>query len=129
MTTPATEATQPRTWPQPGRKYLLFADLRGDQPGPRSVDQGAGPPAPPAGRGAKVVIDGYFDLRYAENPGVAFSMLQEVPGGRVLLTLLAVGGLRAGAHLPAQDAEREHAACTWRWGWWAAARSATSSTA
>ena len=30
----------------------------------------------------KVVIDGYFDLRYAENPGVAFSMLQDLPGGR-----------------------------------------------
>ena len=39
----------------------------------------------------KVVIEGYFDLRYAENPGVAFSMLQDMPGGRVLLTLLAVG--------------------------------------
>jgi len=37
-----------------------------------------------------VVIDGYFDMRYAENPGVAFSMLQDIPGGRVLLTLLAV---------------------------------------
>ena len=39
----------------------------------------------------KVIIDGYFDLRYAENPGVAFSMLQDIPGGRVLLTLLAIG--------------------------------------
>jgi signal peptidase II len=39
----------------------------------------------------KVVIEGYFDLRYAENPGVAFSMFQELPGGRVVLTLLAVG--------------------------------------
>jgi len=39
----------------------------------------------------KVIIDGYFDLRYAENPGVAFSMLQNIPGGRVLLTLLAIG--------------------------------------
>ncbi len=38
----------------------------------------------------KVIVEGYFDLRYAENPGVAFSMLQDVPGGRVLLTLLAV---------------------------------------
>jgi signal peptidase II len=38
----------------------------------------------------KVVIEGYFDMRYAENPGVAFSMLQDIPGGRVLLTLLAV---------------------------------------
>jgi signal peptidase II len=42
------------------------------------------------GHGTKVVIPNYFDLRYAENPGVAFSMLQEIPGGRVLLTLLAV---------------------------------------
>lgn len=38
----------------------------------------------------KVVIEGYFDMRYAENPGVAFSMLQDIPGGRILLTLLAV---------------------------------------
>jgi signal peptidase II len=38
----------------------------------------------------KVVIQGLFDLRYAENPGVAFSMFQDLPGGRVLLTLLAV---------------------------------------
>jgi signal peptidase II len=39
----------------------------------------------------KVIVEGYFDLRYAENPGVAFSMLQDIPGGRVLLTLLAIG--------------------------------------
>jgi signal peptidase II len=38
----------------------------------------------------KVIVAGYFDLRYAENPGVAFSMFQDMPGGRVLLTLLAV---------------------------------------
>lgn len=38
----------------------------------------------------KVIIPGYFDLRYAENPGVAFSMLQDLPAGRLLLTLLAV---------------------------------------
>ena len=41
----------------------------------------------------KVIVPGYFDLRYAENPGVAFSMLQEIPGGRVLLTLLALMAL------------------------------------
>jgi len=40
---------------------------------------------------AKVVIEGLFDLRYAENPGVAFSMLQDIPGGRIWLTVLAVG--------------------------------------
>jgi signal peptidase II len=38
----------------------------------------------------KVIVNGYFDLRYAENPGVAFSMLQDLPGGRGLLTLLAI---------------------------------------
>ena len=38
----------------------------------------------------KVIVDGYFDLRYAENPGVAFSMLQDIPGGRLWLTVLAV---------------------------------------
>ena len=31
----------------------------------------------------KVVIDGFFDLRYSENPGVAFGMLQDIPGGRI----------------------------------------------
>jgi signal peptidase II len=41
----------------------------------------------------KVVVEGLFDLRYAENPGVAFSMLQDIPGGRVWLTVLAVGAL------------------------------------
>jgi signal peptidase II len=39
----------------------------------------------------KVIIEGYFDLRYAENPGVAFSMLQNISGGRIWLTLLAIG--------------------------------------
>ena len=38
----------------------------------------------------KVVVEGLFDLRFAENPGVAFSMLQDIPGGRVWLTVLAV---------------------------------------
>jgi signal peptidase II len=38
----------------------------------------------------KVLIPGTFELRYAENPGVAFSMLQDLPGGRILLTLLAI---------------------------------------
>ncbi len=37
----------------------------------------------------KTVIDGFFDLRYSENTGVAFGMLQQMPGGRVVLTLVA----------------------------------------
>jgi len=39
----------------------------------------------------KVVIDGFFKLRYSENPGVAFGMLQQMSGGRAVLTLMAVG--------------------------------------
>jgi signal peptidase II len=38
----------------------------------------------------KVVIEGFFNLRYSENSGVAFGMLQQLPGGRVVLTLLAL---------------------------------------
>jgi signal peptidase II len=39
----------------------------------------------------KVVIQGFFKLRYSENPGVAFGMFQEMTGGRLVLTLMAVG--------------------------------------
>jgi signal peptidase II len=39
----------------------------------------------------KVVIDGFFKLRYSENPGVAFGMLQDLSSGRIVLTLMAVG--------------------------------------
>ena len=38
----------------------------------------------------KVVIDGFFRLRYSENRGVAFGMLQTLPGGRFILTLVAL---------------------------------------
>jgi signal peptidase II len=44
----------------------------------------------PMGHQAKVVIDGFFNLRYSENTGVAFGMFQQLPGGRVLLTLVAL---------------------------------------
>jgi len=37
----------------------------------------------------RTVIDGFFKLRYSENTGVAFGMLQTIPGGRILLTLVA----------------------------------------
>jgi len=42
------------------------------------------------GREVKVVIDGFFNLRYSENTGVAFGMFQTLPGGRILLTLVAL---------------------------------------
>ncbi|HEY6477616.1 MAG TPA: signal peptidase II [Polyangia bacterium] len=77
------------------RKYLLFSmfavvSLLLDQwtkVMARDVLRPRGPFNP------KVVIQGFFDLRYAENPGVAFSMFQDLPGGRVLLTLLALVAL------------------------------------
>ena len=41
----------------------------------------------------KSVIEGLFDLRYSENPGVAFGMFQNLQGGRVILTLVALAAL------------------------------------
>jgi signal peptidase II len=40
--------------------------------------------------GSKTVIANYFDLRYSENTGVAFGMFQQLPGGRIWLTLVAL---------------------------------------
>jgi signal peptidase II len=88
-TTDAAQATEAAPAHGPGRKYLLFTvfaviSLILDQWTKVLARQHL------RGHGVKVVVPNYFDLRYAENPGVAFSMLQEVPGGRVLLTLLAI---------------------------------------
>jgi signal peptidase II len=44
----------------------------------------------PLGHQSKVVIDGFFKLRYSENTGVAFGMFQDLAFGRVLLTLVAL---------------------------------------
>jgi signal peptidase II len=41
----------------------------------------------------KVIVPNYFDLRYSENTGVAFGMGQTLPGGRIILTLVALGAL------------------------------------
>jgi signal peptidase II len=38
----------------------------------------------------KVIVDGWFELRYGENPGAAFGTLQDLPMGRLLLALLAL---------------------------------------
>jgi signal peptidase II len=43
----------------------------------------------PLGYTGRKVIDGYFILRYSENTGVAFGMLQNLPGGRVVLAVIA----------------------------------------
>jgi signal peptidase II len=42
------------------------------------------------GYAGKQVIDGKFVLRYSENPGVAFGMLQSLTGGRIILTVVAL---------------------------------------
>lgn len=39
---------------------------------------------------SKVIVPDYFDLRYSENTGVAFGMGQSMPGGRIILTLVAM---------------------------------------
>jgi signal peptidase II len=44
----------------------------------------------PLGRAHKVVVEGFFNLRYSENSGVAFGFLQTLPGGRILLTVVAL---------------------------------------
>jgi signal peptidase II len=41
----------------------------------------------------KVIVPNYFDLRYSENTGVAFGMGQSLPGGRIILTLVALAAL------------------------------------
>jgi signal peptidase II len=37
----------------------------------------------------EVIVEGHFELRYGENPGGAFNLLQEAPGGGLLFALLA----------------------------------------
>lgn len=76
----------------PARKYVLFGvfaavSIALDQWTKvlaRDVLRPLGPYKP------KVVIDGFFKLRYSENPGVAFGMLQSMSGGRIVLTLMAI---------------------------------------
>jgi signal peptidase II len=43
--------------------------------------------------GGKTVVANYFDLRYSENTGVAFGMFQQLPGGRIWLTVVALVAL------------------------------------
>jgi signal peptidase II len=76
----------------PARKYILFGVFavvsivldQWTKVLARDVLRPLGPYRP------KVVIDGFFKLRYSENPGVAFGMLQSMTGGRVVLTLMAI---------------------------------------
>ena len=55
----------------------------------------------------KTVIEGYFDLRYSENPGVAFGMFRHMPGGRYILVGVGVVALAfIAAYLRKPDAEK-----------------------
>jgi signal peptidase II len=71
------------------RKYVLFGVL-----GALSLilDQWTKVLARQKLRGHEMVtvVKGFFNLRYSENTGVAFGMFQTLPGGRILLTLVAV---------------------------------------
>jgi signal peptidase II len=71
------------------RKYVLFGVL-----GALSLilDQWTKVLAREKLRGHEMVtvVKGFFNLRYSENTGVAFGMFQALPGGRILLTLVAV---------------------------------------
>lgn len=89
---PAIAKPAPDTTAGASRKYFLFGIFAAISIGldqwtkqlARETLKPLGPFHP------KVVIDGFFNLRYSENPGVAFGMLQQIPGGRLLLTLMAV---------------------------------------
>jgi signal peptidase II len=71
------------------RKYVLFGILGGLS---IILDQWTKVLARAALRGhpPKVVIEGFWKMRYSENTGVAFGMFQALPGGRILLTLVAL---------------------------------------
>jgi len=78
--------------PASSRRYLLFGALavvslvldQWTKMLARAELKPAGPFHP------KVIVENYFMLRYSENPGVAFGMLQSLSGGRIVLTVLAV---------------------------------------
>ena len=44
-----------------------------------------------AGKPDIPVISGFWDFHFAENPGGAFSLLRDVPGGRYILTGIGLG--------------------------------------
>ena len=103
---------RPNPAPSARRKYLLFTiftiiSLVLDQ---WTKVLARGHLRPLGSRNAKVIVEGYFDLRYAENPGVAFSMLQDIPGRAGAADPARGRRVLAGPLLSAQDADRQHAA-------------------
>jgi signal peptidase II len=76
------------------RKYVIFAALAlvsavADQVSKAWVQQHL----PALGRGGMSVLGRRLILIYAENTGIAFSQFQNLSGGRVVLSLVALGAL------------------------------------
>jgi signal peptidase II len=76
------------------RKYVLFAALAFVS---AALDQASKvwvrDHLPSFGRGGMSVFGRRLVLVYAENPGIAFSQLQEIRGGRILLSLVLLVAL------------------------------------
>lgn len=63
-------------------------------------------PVDGAGRGIRVpIVDGYFDLVLAHNPGAAFSFLAGADGGRIVLTALGLVAVAAISWMAARARE------------------------
>jgi signal peptidase II len=74
-------------------RYILFTTLMVLSV---SCDQGTKIWARDALPGRSIsVIDGYWDFHLAQNPNGAFSLLRNVPGKRVILTVIGLGLLTA----------------------------------
>jgi signal peptidase II len=85
----ATDATDARA----RRKYIVFAavfvlSLAADQLTKVWARASLAPRLAPT-----VVIDGWFDLRYSENPGSAFGLFRDLPGARWILLAIGVGAM------------------------------------
>jgi signal peptidase II len=83
----------PAATPSPMRKYWIFLavfllSLAADQGTKIWARASLAPRHEPM-----VVIDGFFDLRYSENPGSAFGLFRGVPGARWLLLGIGVGAM------------------------------------
>jgi signal peptidase II len=57
---------------------------------------------------SKVIVPNYFDLRYSENTGVAFGIGQSMPGGRIILTVIALAALSLVGYYLKKSAPRQH---------------------
>ena len=87
MTTPSSPSTKPRNAIFVGASVLSLALDQWTKVLARAQLK------PMAPWQTKVIVPYYFDLRYSENTGVAFGMGQGLPGGRVILTLIALAAL------------------------------------